>query len=265
MVRFTPKTLKENVNISTASPIREAVILSISLILIVLFCYLCAGIILDILIVKIPFKLDRLAEKVVPLKAFETPEKFIGAKREIQKIIDDMIGQLPNSSMSYTVDIVDNDQVNAFAFPGGHIVIFSGLLGEIESENELVMVLGHELGHFVHHDHLRALGRGLVLVFFSSALFGVDSGATSFFSGIITAIDLKFSRGQELAADHFALGLVDQKYGHSSGATDFFLRLSQKEKDQRFLRFFLTHPLSSERIELLNHSIMGLSNYSANH
>ena len=45
--------------------------------------------------------------------------------------------------------------MNAVALPGGNIVVFAGLLKEIKSENELAMILGHELGHFAHRDHLR--------------------------------------------------------------------------------------------------------------
>ena len=75
------------------------------------------------------------------------------------------VGELPPdspiSNRPFHVYVTEVDDINAIALPGSNIIVFSGLLQNIQSENELVMVLGHELGHYAHKDHLRGLGRGL--------------------------------------------------------------------------------------------------------
>jgi Zn-dependent protease with chaperone function len=58
---------------------------------------------------------------------------------------------------------VQSDAVNAMAVPGGKMVVFSGLLDSLSSTNGLMFVLAHEVGHFKNRDHLRLMGRGIVL------------------------------------------------------------------------------------------------------
>jgi predicted Zn-dependent protease len=48
------------------------------------------------------------------------------------------------------VYLMENEEINAVALPGGNIVVFTGLVAQVESENELAMVLAHEMGHFTH-------------------------------------------------------------------------------------------------------------------
>jgi Zn-dependent protease with chaperone function len=61
---------------------------------------------------------------------------------------------------SYKVSVHDQATVNAVALPGGNIIVFKGLLTELKSENEVAMILAHELGHYAHRDHLHGIGQG---------------------------------------------------------------------------------------------------------
>jgi Zn-dependent protease with chaperone function len=72
--------------------------------------------------------------------------------------------------MQYKIHIIPDPRINAMALPGGNIVVFSALIKETGSENELAFVLAHELGHFANRDHLRGLGRRLLLLTASAAL-----------------------------------------------------------------------------------------------
>ena len=144
---------------------------------------------------------------------------------------------------------------NALAFPGGLVVVTSGLLEQVESENELAFVLGHEIGHFRHRDHLRGIGRGVAFALVMGALgLGGSGGAAQLaaLSGQLAARG--FDRDQESDADRFGLALVQQEYGHVAGAWEFFQRLPDLDGsvEKEIVHYLATHPLSEERIEALH-------------
>ncbi len=165
--------------------------------------------------------------------------------------------QLPpeqSKQRDYRVLYLPEDTVNALALPGDVIVVYAGFLKQVESENELMMVLGHELGHFAHRDHLRSLGRTL-LVRTAIAYFVGDVGALESLaiSGLATLSKSKFSQSQEQEADEFGLRLLQQTYGHVAGATDFFVRMSQKPGAS--WDFLSSHPSPGKRVTRLQRLI----------
>ena len=127
----------------------------------------------------------------------------------------------------------------------------AGLLEKVRSENELIFILGHEMGHFKNKDHLLGLGRGIVFMALSMALLGADNGANEFLSTFLNFSESSFSRQQESRADVFALNVVQCRYGHISGATQFFETLIDEEKSTRFSHFFASHPDTTERIKTI--------------
>ncbi|WP_017328183.1 M48 family metallopeptidase [Synechococcus sp. PCC 7336] len=148
--------------------------------------------------------------------------------------------------------IPDRELVNALAVPGDVVVIYGGLLETVASENELMMVLGHELGHFAHRDHLRRLGRAMAWqVALSLALGNLDILQAEVGQAGAAIAQAQFSQGQERAADEFGLQLLQQVYGHAGGATDFF----EGRSDARALAFFSSHPSNRRRVERLNRLI----------
>ena len=141
---------------------------------------------------------------------------------------------------------------NAFAVPGGMVYLTRGLLESFESENELAFVLGHELGHFRNRDHLRGLGRGLVVSLTLSALVG--GSAAESLPQVVTAItESGFAREQEREADAFGIALVQAEYGHVAGTDGFFRRLPDATAGigDEFASYLATHPVSEARIEAL--------------
>jgi predicted Zn-dependent protease len=156
-----------------------------------------------------------------------------------------------DSPYRFRVEVSDSEELNAMALPGGLIVVTSGLLDSVESENELAFVLAHELGHFQQRDHLRILGRSAVL----GILFGVlssNSSAAGLGLSVADVTALGFSRTQETRADEFGLELVYGVYGHVGESTRFFERMTDADDGSPFLIGYLsTHPATIERIESL--------------
>ncbi len=208
------------------------------------------------LIWLIPPSVERqLGAIVVP--AFELQAKRSPAQDSLNQMLARMEAQLPpeqGQKRDYRVLYVPNSTVNALALPGDAIVIYAGLVEQAKSENELMMVLGHELGHFAHRDHLRGLGRGLLVQIVVATFLG-DAGSLQSIaaSGIAAVSRSQFSQSQEREADEFGLTLLQKTYGHVAGATDFFARMSeQKAADFAFLS---THPAPGKRVKELQHLI----------
>jgi len=247
-VKFTPKHIDENVNVSKTHPLAELAWLVGGMLLLALVFYLVLGVSADLAVAKIPIKAEVwLGEYFVD--SFEANEDE-ALRRRLQTLLDNLPADSPLHKYSFTVQLVKNNEVNALALPGGHIVVFSGLVEQAESENELAMVLAHELGHFAHRDHLKRLGRGLGLSVAAMLVFGEDSAISRLVSNLFLVTESSYSRQQESDADRFGLELLVNSYGHAGGATDFFARVGKKA-GSRAPYLLASHPHPDDRIEEL--------------
>jgi Zn-dependent protease with chaperone function len=243
-VKYTPRETEGNVNVPKAHPLKELAILLCGLLGILLAVYIAAGFAVGFVVERMPPRAEAALGNVFALKY--TNEDRTPAEQYLQGIVNGLDG-----SDRHTVHIMNLPDSNALALPGGAIVVFSGLVGQAESENELAFVLAHEIGHFRNRDHLKGLGRSLVLVAMSSALLGTDSGVAEFLMNSLTKAEMRFSQAQETAADFTGLELLNNRYGHVSGATDFFEKMSQKDSRGRFRYFFASHPYPPDRRQRL--------------
>lgn len=222
--------------------------------------FLLLNLLVNSLIGLIPTRVEQwLGNVIVPV--YEQQAQPSPAQDTLNQLLNRLERQLPPQQYQhrdYRVLYLPDDTVNALALPGDVIVVYAGLVQQAESENELMMVLGHELGHFAHRDHLRGLGRNL-LVRVAIAYFIGDAGAiqSAATSALAAVSQSKFSQSQELQADEFGLTLLQQSYGHVAGATDFFARMSQKKGVN--LSFLSTHPASDKRVMKLQRLIEKLN------
>ncbi|MBW2659484.1 MAG: M48 family metallopeptidase [Deltaproteobacteria bacterium] len=245
-MRFTPIAADGSVNVSKGNPLTEAAWLAGSLVLILVLLYVILGFVAGWAAMRLPVGAEVWLGNVVSAGYQGKSNEFL------QEHLDQLLHALPHDSPlhSYTFKIYfdETDKVNAFALPGGGIVVLAGLLNVVESENELDMVLAHELGHFYHRDHLQTMGRSLLLAVGSRVLPG--DRASDLVTWIGTKLERKYSQKQEAAADAWGLDLLNHRYGHVAGALDFFDHLPDREKD-RFAYFLATHPDPEERIRSL--------------
>lgn len=251
-MKFTPRQIAENYNISRTHPLVDFLWLVGGLFIIAGMVYFSLGLITDLVVPKVPLSVENWLGRHA-LERFETKHDPY-----IQSLLDTLVSELPEDSplrgRSFDVYLTPNTSVNAIALPGGHILIFSGLLDTIESENELVMVLGHELGHFAHRDHLRGLGRGLGVSVATLLLFGRDSATSELVSNTLLTFNGKYSRDQETAADSHGLAMLVNHYGHAGGAVDFFARLAEKSPSGGSY-LLASHPDPQDRIAELRREI----------
>lgn len=189
----------------------------------------------------------------IAIAAFEQQSEPSETQTTLNQLLDRLEAQLPEDlsrDRDYQLLYIPDETVNALALPGDHVIIYQGLLAEADSENEIMMVLGHELGHFANRDHLRGLGRGILVQVVASLLFG-DAGSIGA-AGLETFARSQFSQQQETRADEFGLTLLHQIYGHAGGATAFFARLSDGGAN---IDFLTTHPAPGKRVRRLEQLI----------
>lgn len=246
-MKFVAKQQKEGVNVSDTHPLVEASTLAVGLIAI--FAVIAVAL---IFIVELALYFVS-AEDEADLFGDWLPEDLITVAPDderlyqTQRVADRLASHWPGAPYTFRVEIDDSEVANAMAFPGGLIVVTRGLLDQVESENELAFVLGHELGHFKNRDHLRALGRGIVLSIFFAVVSGSDSGGIGIKAADITL--RSFSRRQESKADEFGLGLVNSEYGHVDEAWRLFERWDIGDGSFIDLVTYLsTHPETGDRI-----------------
>ena len=252
-MKYTPKLLRENVNTSTVSPLREFAVLTGGILGALIVTYVLLGFALEWVVVPhIPQSVERsLGELFLGNYTVEdSPEA-----QYLQGILDRLVEHEPSQTLDYQLHVEENPMVNAMALPGGHIVLYRGLLDRVESENELAMILGHELGHFGERHHLKGLGRGLVLLVLSATLLGDQSGITQFLQDSLAKVESRFSQQQEQQVDEFGLHLLQKTYDHVAGATDFFERIQKEEPEGPLAYFFASHPSPANRVAFLNELI----------
>jgi predicted Zn-dependent protease len=154
---------------------------------------------------------------------------------------------------TWEVKIVDDPTVqNAFATPGGHIYVFTGLIKYLDTEDQLAGVLGHEIAHADQRHSMKQLQKQYGLSFISKMVLGDNPGGLEQIAGqfLGQAAGMKFSRDYEREADEYSviyLGATD--YYACDGAAGFFQKMETQKDKGNVPEFFSTHPASTNRVQ----------------
>jgi predicted Zn-dependent protease len=158
-----------------------------------------------------------------------------------RKLLPENIADLP-----LTIDVVRVKQVNAFALPGNHIFIFSGLIDKARNPDEVAGVLAHEMGHL----ELRHPTRGMIQQLGLSAVISLMFGGNAAGDVAYIATALSYTREMEREADARAIALLQQAKIHTDGLASFFRTLKDdKDSDSPLPDWLSTHPGLQERAE----------------
>ena len=160
-----------------------------------------------------------------------------------------------DARVPFTIKVIDSDEVNAFALPGGFFYVNSGLILAADNEAELAGVMAHEIGHVAACHAAREQTRGNLANLASLPLIFVGGGigyAAYEASGFaIPAAFMKFSRGFEADADYLGVEYMYKTGYDPQEFISFFEKLqAQEKKKPGFLaKAFSTHPMTPDRIE----------------
>ena len=253
-MKYRPGLPERNDNISEEGPLKEFATLLAGLFIIGAILYLILGLLIDFSVERIsPETEQRWFKKPGLNLAIESTLGGAELEEHEQVALFESLKACAGIDVDLRLWKVESQVANALAVPGGEIIVFSGLEKLLETQNGLAFVLAHELAHFKHRDHLRGLGRGIVLTFLSSVIAGSDAALTRLVSPVSVLGQAGYSRSRERAADVLALDLLNCHYGHVGGATEFFERMAHRESvAYRSLHYFSTHPASQARISEMN-------------
>lgn len=185
----------------------------------------------------------------------------------LEPLTKPLLAALDNSPYQYQFHIVNDGSLNAFALPGGEVVIHSALILRAESAEELLGVLAHEITHVEQQHGLRGVIGATGIYMIASAVFGDLSGVlATLTSAAPLLLNQSYSRRFETEADLKGFALLQKARINPAGLASFFEKMIEEEKKQLeqienednrelvkgALQFLSTHPASEERIQKLN-------------
>ncbi len=221
-----------------------------------------------ILLVILPALSGQLA-KMVPLSreiamgrtAVEQIDKYLG-KSKTSLVCHNEAGDLAVAKMitrltsranlpyQLNVRVFNYDLENAFAVPGGYIVLFSGLIKAADTPEEVAGVLAHEIGHVVHRDSTRRTLRTAGSAGIIGMVFGDFAGGFAALAVTKQLINAQYSQGAESSADDFAHELLAQAELPSAPMGVFFDKLKKKYGGKTGLMSHLaSHPELGKRAD----------------
>lgn len=154
------------------------------------------------------------------------------------------------SKYSYQWYVAEDPSINAFAVPGGYVVVNTGLIQAADSAEEVAGVLAHEVQHVELRHTLKNMVHSLGLRALMALALG-DLGSSALGDMAASLSELKFSRDLESEADNHGLAALKRAGIAPQGMVSFFGKLSQQEKGATPPALLSTHPASEERMQAL--------------
>lgn len=156
--------------------------------------------------------------------------------------------------IEYHFTVIESDQINAFAAPGGYVYFYTGLLREMNSEAEMAAVMAHEISHVVARHGIKRVQSAMGVQLAYVLIFGGDDAGAAVNAGIGMGMGLIFadySRDAEREADQFGIHYMIEAGYDPAGAVDMFEtlgRLGGERSGNVFEKLVSSHPETQERI-----------------
>ncbi|MEW6764960.1 MAG: M48 family metalloprotease [Pseudomonadota bacterium] len=179
----------------------------------------------------------------------------------IQSLGQRLAGASGWTAYPFSFTIIRDDSVNAFAAPGGHISLFSGLILRTDNENELAGVMAHEMAHVTQRHVARMIAGGSAMSLTALAALAAailvggsnpDAAAAAVNLGMAGAIQqqINFTRDNEYEADRIGIQILSGANFNPEGMVSFFEKLARQEGDGFYVHNELlrTHPVTTNRI-----------------
>ena len=148
------------------------------------------------------------------------------------------------------VSVMDHDMVNAFAAPGGQIVVVRGLLKAADTPEAVGAVLAHEIAHVEHRDSTRGALRAAGSAGLLGLVLGDFAGGTVAVAMAEWMLNSSYTRDAEAKADTYALTMLDNAQVTTEGFADFFDSLAEIESIMPDLPVYMSsHPQTAARAD----------------
>jgi predicted Zn-dependent protease len=171
-----------------------------------------------------------------------------------------------DAKVPFTIKVLDTEEVNAFALPGGFFFVNTGLILKADSESELAGVMAHEIAHVAARHGTKQATRGqMAQIGMIAASILIPYGWTGYAiqQGAGMAIPLgflTFSRGFEREADYLGLQYLYKTGYDPTSFVDFFEKIQsmEKKKPGTVSKVFSTHPMTDDRIKAAQDEIQNI-------
>jgi predicted Zn-dependent protease len=188
---------------------------------------------------------------------------------ELQKYVNNVGKRLGTVShrqnLPYEFKVVNSSDYNAFCLPGGKISITRGLLINLENEDQLAGILGHEIGHATARHSAKQISRTVltqaILVSLEAVLAAKDVKNRELYSlgsnfGAYLML-MKYSRDQERQSDNLGLMYMEKAGYNPAGLKQSMeiLQKAHKKEPSKLENLFMTHPLTTERIDAIGKEV----------
>jgi len=258
-MKIVNRTPRRTADVSSArgSTLSEFWKMVLSAVVLLVIIYLAVGWITDFTVSRISYETEtRLFNNYTVDTLGPVVEDSAGDLKQANAVLVLLRDDAKVPPLPFQLQLVESDEPNAFAIPGGTIAITRGLLDLLEEDIEIAFVIGHEIGHFHHRDHLKGLGRGVGFGVISAIIFGGTPETASFRNLADFVFQRSYSQEREEQADRYGLELVHRTFGKVEGSDRLFQLIQESESPPTWTYMFATHPSPEERIfKLREHAL----------
>ncbi len=183
------------------------------------------------------------------LSPSQYPEAYAYLESAKQEILQS--GKIAyKDEFAWKLTIIDDNTLNAFCTPGGHIYFYTGLIKYLDSGDHLIGVLGHEMAHADKRHTSQSLQREYGLSVLLSIVTGGNPGMLTQIAASLVSLD--YSREHETEADAWSVEYLAQTNYACNGAAGFFQKLIDQGSGSSGPAFLSTHPNPDNRVQKIN-------------
>jgi predicted Zn-dependent protease len=178
--------------------------------------------------------------------------------RKVVLPILQMVDQLSSAngikSSTINIHVVENSEINAFAMPGRHLVVHTGLIDFVDHQEEITGVIAHEIAHIESGHVVKKLGKEIGLSVILNLTLG-DIGGEVVRNALSTITSTAYDRSLEKEADLKAVDYMLKAKMNPTYLASFLEKLDKQSQTPEVLQWVSTHPDSKERVRYINERI----------
>ena len=163
--------------------------------------------------------------------------------------------------VKYSFRVIDKDDVNAFALPGGYVFVFKGLVDKVSSDDELAGVIAHEIAHVVARHSIKRLqgSVGYDILMILMAVSGAGRQDAGRIDSAFAQLIMSYSREDEALADKLAIKYLKEAGYDPWAIVSLLKKLQQTDKDAPIKPYtsYRSHPYVADRIRMVKRELAG--------